>query len=43
MKYIYIVQDKEKMLIYGAFSTEEKANKFTNKSDSLAIIKLEVT
>jgi len=39
---VWMVQDKFKMLVYGIFSTQEKATKFANGSEDLAIIKLDI-
>ncbi len=39
---VYLLQHKETMLILGCFQTEEKAIKYVNGSENVAIKKLEV-
>jgi hypothetical protein len=39
---IWIVQDKETKIIYGAFGSEERANKYANGSNNVWILKIYV-
>ena len=41
-KYVYIVQDKRNLVIYGCFDTEQKAEKYSNNSVNAIVRKLEV-
>jgi hypothetical protein len=40
IKTVWMVQDKNNMRVYGMFSTKEKATKYANDSEDLAIVKL---
>lgn len=43
LRTVYICQDKQNLLIYGCFDTEEKAIKFANGSENIAITPLTVS
>lgn len=42
MKYVYIVRDKERRIIYGVFNTNRKAEKYISNSEKFYITRLEV-
>ena len=39
---VYVIQSKENLIIHGCFSTYERAHKYTNGEDDVAIKELKV-